>query len=534
MLMQRVVSFLISLLFLAVADLSAQQQQVPKLVVCITVDQLRGDYIEYFSHTFGEHGFKRLLNEGKVYQNVRFDFANIDQATAFATLFTGTNPSFHGIYGSRKYDFDKGREVSVLNDPEYLGNYTPENYSPKALISSTVGDELKIASKGRSEVFAVAPDAESAILSAGRTANAAFWMDNYNGKWATTTFYKGIPWYIDRYNNAPDALTARLSSMIWTPALSLENYNAFPYVQDGAPFRHTFDEKKSDNYLNLKTSPFINREVTRLALQFLEYAAFGTRSCPDMLAVTYYAGNYRLLLNKEYNREIQDLYHRLDKDLEELLNAIDKKVGIANTLIVFTGSGYYRSEEDYPESLPPGNGDFYPKRCIALLNMYLMAAYGQDRNWVTGYYNSQIFLNRKAIEDAKLNLAEIQTKAAEFVQEFTGVQHVTTNHALLTGRYPSEASPLYHGTHHLGRGDLIIELQPGRRINLENSGSKTQLTRNNAVPTPLVFMGNGFKAQRIPREVNAVEIAPTLTHILRIRPPNAARSLPLRELRGEN
>ncbi len=173
-------------------------------------------------------------------------------------------------------------------------------------------------------------------------------------------------------------------------------------------------------YLSLKTSPFINKEINRLAKQFLEYAAFGSRSCPDMLAITYYAGNYRSLMNKEYNREIQDLYYQLDKDIEELLDALDKKVGLQNTLIVFTGTGYFRSEEEYPEGLLLGGGDFHPKRCIALLNMYLMAVYGQDQNWVTGYYKNQIYLNRKAIENAKIDMTEIQEKAAAFVQEFTG------------------------------------------------------------------------------------------------------------------
>ncbi len=522
--------FLSSLIvLLAVANVEAQQQ-VPKLVVCITVDQLRGDYIDYFYHTFGERGFKRLMNEGVVYQNIRFEFSNIDQATAFATLFTGTNPAFHGISANKTYDFDKEREVSILNDPEFLGNYTKDNYSPKALVSSTIGDELKIASKGRSDIYAIAPDAEAAILSAGHAANAAFWMDNYNGKWATTTYYKNIPWYVDRYNNGPESLAARQDNMVWTPSLPIDRYNAFPYVLDEVPFKYTFIAKSSDGYFNLKTSPLINKEVNRLALQFVEYAAFGTRSCPDMLSVTYYAGNYRPLLNKEYNREIQDTYYQLDKDIEQLLDAIDNKVGLRNTLIVFTGSGYYKSEEDYPEGLTLGGGEFYPKRCIALLNMYLMNLYGQQSNWVTGYYNNQIFFNRKAIENAKISLPEIQHKAAEFVHEFSGVQHVTTGSSLLDGEWNEGTANFRQGTYHKGRGDLIIELQPGWKVNLENSKDKVKVVRNNAVQTPLIFLGSGFKPQRIYREVKATEVAPSVTYVLRIRPPNASQCLPLWEL----
>lgn len=526
---RKILSSLIAIL--AVTNLEAQQQ-VPKLVVCITVDQLRGDYIEYFYNTFGERGFKRLLNEGKVYSNIHFEFSNIDEASAFATLFTGSNPCFNGISSNYKYDFEKEREFSILYDPAYLGNYTRDNYSPKALFSSTIGDELKIASKGRSDVYAIAPNPEAAILSGGHAANGVFWIDDNNGKWATTTYYKGVPWYVDRYNSGVESLSARLSKMVWTPSLSTSQLNAFPYVLDEMPFKYTFHEKELNCYPKLKTTPFINKEVNRLALQFLEYGGFGTRTCPDLLSVTYYAGNYRGNMNKEYSYEIQDTYYQLDKDIEQLLDAIDKKVGLSKTLVVFTGSGYYKSEEEYTQELDSyiAGGEFHPKRCVALLNMYLMALYGQQTSWVKGFYDNQIYLNRKAIEDAKLDLAEIQNKSAAFLKEFSGVQHVTTDHSLVFGDWNEGTAKFREGTHHLGRGDLIIELQPGWKINNDNPKEKVKLIRNNAVITPLIFLGSGIKPERIYREVKATEVAPTITHILRIRPPNASQSLPLQEL----
>ncbi|MCD8179740.1 MAG: alkaline phosphatase family protein [Tannerellaceae bacterium] len=524
--MRRLSTSLIAIL--SVITIGAQEN-VPKLVVCITVDQLRGDYIDYFQNTFGEKGFKRIFNQGVVYNNIRFEFSNIDQASAFAALYTGSNPNLNGITGNKTYDFDRRQEISILNDPAYLGNYTKDNYSPKNLMVSTIGDELKIASKGRSDIYAIAPDAEAAIISAGHAANGAFWLDNLNGKWATTTFYKGIPWYVDRYNNGPESLSARLDQMVWTPALPLDRYNAFPYVMDEIPFKYTFNERTIDCFPKLKTSPFINKEINRLALQFIEYAAFGTRSCPDMLSITYYGGNFLDLMEKEYTPEIQDLYYQLDKNLEELFDAIDKKIGLNQTLIVFTGSGYYSSIEEYADGWMLNRGDFHPKRCEALLNMYLMALYGQ-KSWVKGYYNGQIYLNRKQIEEDKLDLEEIQKKAAEFVAEFSGVQQVTTEYALRTGNWNEANENLYNGTHLLNRGDLVIELQPGWKINNDNPKEKPKLIRHNAVLTPLVFMGNGLKPQHIYREVKATEVAPTITYILRIRPPNACQNLPLPEL----
>ncbi|MDR2811130.1 MAG: alkaline phosphatase family protein [Tannerellaceae bacterium] len=528
--MKKILTSLIAIL--AITNVDAQHH-VPKLVVCITVDQFRGDYMEYFYHTLGERGLKRLMNEGVSYRNIRFEFSNIDQASAFATLFTGTNPSFHGIAGDKKYDFFDNRELSVLHDPDFLGNYTRNNYSPRKLLASTIGDELKIASLGRSDVYAIAPDAESALLSAGHAANGAFWIDDINGKWATTTYYKSLPWYVDRYNNGRESLSARLDKQVWTPSLPIDKYSAFPYIIDNHAFRYTFNEKAIDCYPNLKTSALVNAEINRLAFQFLEYAAFGSRQCPDLLAITYYAGNYRRLMDKEYTPEVQDTYYQLDKNIEQLLDAIDRKVGLSHTLIVFTGSGYYKSAEDYPEALRVNRGDFYPKRCVALLNMYLMQLYGQ-KNWVTGYYNQQIYLNRKAVDEAQLALEDIQSRAAAFVAEFAGVQNVVTDCALRNSLWNEGSVHLYNGTHHLGRGDLIIELQPGWRINNEKAGEKIHIVRNNAVLTPLIFMGNGLKPKHIYREVKATEIAPTVTHILRIRPPNATQNTPLFELSTGN
>ncbi|MDR3194333.1 MAG: alkaline phosphatase family protein [Tannerella sp.] len=519
--------FISSLFAMLVVSQLQAQEHAPKLVVYITVDQLRGDYIEYFLHTFGEHGFRRLLNEGAVYHNLRFEFPNTNQASAFATLFTGANPCSHSITDNVRYDAEHLREVSSLFDSEYLGNFTRDNYSPRNLLAATVGDELKIASRGRSEVYAIAPDAESAILSSGHVANGVFWIDNLNGKWATTTYYKNVPWYVEKYNNSPESLPVQIDAMAWRPSLPLERYKALPYVQESVAFNYTFKSKTVDCYSKIKTSPFGNKEVNRLVAQFFEYAGFGMRPDPDLMAVTFYAGNYFGNPSKEYTYEIQDTYYQLDKDIEELLNLIDRKVGLKNTLVVFTGTGYFKSEEERTEGMP--GGEFHPKRCTALLNMYLMALYGQ-KTWVSGFYNNQIYLNHKEIEDAKLDLVEFQNKAADFISEFSGVARVTTDMTLRMGIWNEEMSGFHNGTYHAGRGDLIISLKPGWAVNHELPNEKVRLLRNNAVQTPLIFMGYGIKPQHIYREITATEVAPTVTHVLRIRPPNACDRRPLYEI----
>ncbi|MDR0742770.1 MAG: alkaline phosphatase family protein [Tannerella sp.] len=526
--MRQLITSLIAVL--VAANLQAQQQHAPKLVVCITIDQLRGDYLEYFKNSFGERGFKRLLNEGVVYSHVQFEFSNIDQASSFATLFTGSNPCYHSITGITRYDFEKEQERSCLYDAHYLGNYTHQNFSPKNMLSSTIGDELKIASKGASLVYAIAPEAECAIISAGHAADGAFWLDNYNGKWATTTFYKNIPQYVDKLNNGTESLSSRLSSVAWSPMLPSGTYSTLPYITDKKQYNYKFNEKEVGCYPRFKTSPFINKEVGKLAAQFINSGELGSHQTPDLLNVTFYGGNFLDVQDKTYTREVQDVYFQLDKNIEELLDAIDKKVGLSHTLVVVTGTGYYTDTEAIPDGETLIGGTFHPKRCTALLNMYLRSIYGQ-KNWVRGYYNQQLFLNRKTIEDEKLDLNVIQNKAAEFIAEFSGVQQVTTDLSLRSGDWNEGSAALRYGTFHIGRGDLIIELQPGWGVEDDITGQKVKAKRNNTVITPVIFIGNHLKPKRIERTVYATEIAPTVTNVLRIRAPNACSDLPLSEIK---
>jgi len=528
--MKKFFLFIISALFAASPVTAQQQQSVPKLVVFIAIDQLRGDYLDYFKHFFGEHGFKRLMNDAVEYRHVMYEFSNLDRASAAATLFTGSNPCYHSITAVYRYDFTKETERSCLYDAHFLGNYTHQNFSPLNLLCSTVGDELKLASKGASQVFSIAPEAENAIISAGHAADGAFWLDEYNGKWATTTFYKNIPKYVDKLNSGQESLSQRLPSITWEPLLTPDKYSALPYVIDKKPYRYTFNEKEVGCYQRFKTSAYINSEVTRLALQFINSGELGSNATPDLLSLTYYGGNFVDVQDKTYTCEVQDIYYQLDKSLEELFTAIEKKVGLQKTLIIVTGTGYYTDISKETEGETSTGGTFHPKRCTALLNMYLRSLYGQ-KDWVTAYHNGQIFLNRKLVEDEKLDLAAFQKKAAEFIAEFSGVQQVTTDLTLRSGEWNEGAAAMRYGTYHIGRGDLIIELMPGWGVVNEQTGQKDVSKRNNAVLTPLFFYGHGLKPAQIDRNVYATEIAPTVTNVLRVRYPNGSSDLPLREIR---
>jgi hypothetical protein len=246
-----------------------------------------------------------------------------------------------------------------------------------------------------------------------------------------------------------------------------------------------------------------------------------------MLSITYYAGNYVETMNNPYSPEIQDVYVCLDKEIERLLDLVEKHVGIKNTLFVVTSTGYFDSNEVPSESFKTA-GEFYPNRCTALLNMYLMTIYGQG-NWVDGYYNNQIYLNRKLIEQQKIAYPEIQRKSAEFVAQFSGVQNVTTSSEMLFERKEEGNISFRKGMYRGISGDLFVELQPGRILVDEKNPSQSRYLRNETVIAPLIFFGYRIQPQKVYRIVKATEVAPTITHVLRIRPPNGSKEIPLQE-----
>ena len=131
--MIRILTSLVAVLTITSVQAQTSVHEVPKLVIGITIDQLRGDYLELFQGSFSERGFKRLLNEGLVYQNIKFDFPNLDDASAIATIYTGASPFYHGIVGNKKYIVAKKQEVSTFTDEAFLGNYTQAQKNAAAM-----------------------------------------------------------------------------------------------------------------------------------------------------------------------------------------------------------------------------------------------------------------------------------------------------------------------------------------------------------------------------------------------------------------
>ena len=506
-------------------DAQAQEQTrtVPRLVINITIDQLRSDYLEAFAPLYSEGGLKRLLNGGTVFVNASYPFTPVDRASAIAALSTGTTPYYNSMVGNQWLNRETLRPVGCVDDSRYAGLLTHEMTSPDGLLTSTLGDELKVTTGGKSLVYAIAPYREAAVLSAGHAADAALWIDNVYGDWCTSTYYtKLIPSWLKVYNdkNAP---AQEIANTQWEPLYDVTGtYNYFLYTGDNKPFRHQF--KGDYRFNSYKESALVNADVTELAVHCIASTNMGQDMVPDLLSLTYYAGTYGHQRVTDCQMELQDTYVRLDRELQRLMAYIDLNFSVNDVLYVVTSTGYNDVEPaDYLAFRIP-TGTLNMTRTAHLLNMYLGGIWGQDA-YVEATYKNHIFLNHKLLEKKKISLNEATSRSQELVAMMQGVRNVYTSLQLLTAQNP-QMEKIRNAFHPQRCGDIIIEAAPGWTV-LNEDTQQSYVSTASFTQFPIIIYGAGTQAERITTPVTTDRIAPTIARSIRIRAPNACSSEPL-------
>jgi hypothetical protein len=269
--------------------------------------------------------------------------------------------------------------------------------------------------------------------------------------------------------------------------------------------------------------------VNRLVNACLSSTSVGRDLVPDMLNLAYYAGNYDHRPISELPMEMQDTYVRLDATLAELLEIIDRKVGLSNTLFYITSTGYTDAQPLDPAQYRIPTGEFHIKRCSALLNLYLAAIYGEGL-YVEASHEQELYLNHKLIEQKHLNLTEILERSSEFLVQFSGVKEVYSSHRIMLGAWTPELDKVKNGYNKSCSGDLRIEVLPGWTV-LRDHSLDTKVVRNVYTSAPFILMGWAVRPEIIYTPVQIGHIAPTLAHFMRIRAPNASALPPLADIR---
>lgn len=500
----------------------AQTISVPRLVVGITIDQLRSDYLNAFMPLYGDGGFKLLIDKGQLYSNVQYQHSPVDRASAVASIVTGTVPYNHGIIAEEWMSRAELHTNYCVDDRQFRGVETDDFSSPKNLLVSTIGDELKAATKGKSLVYSVAPYREAAVLAAGHAADWAMWIDNRTGNWASTTYYGEQPsWF--RYLQS-SAISSKISSLNWKPSNEYNGSYNYYLTTSQKPFSHNFTG--DSKFRTFKSSGLVNEEVTKAVRYCLENGSMGMDDVTDFLSICYYAGDFHSNSNSETTTELQDTYKRLDDEIANLLKRIDELVGLDKTLFYVTSTGYddavnYENLSQY--RIP--TGDFNINRCSTLLNMYLCTMFGNGQ-YVESYYSNQIYLNHKLLEQKQLKLAEVLDHCEDFLFQFSGVRDVFTAQRITQGAWTPGISAIRNGYNPKCSGDILVQVSPG--WNLVNEDRNTRkMQRDSFFEFPLIFFGYTIKHEKIDTPVAVDCIAPTVAHHIRIRAPNACSSSPL-------
>src|SRR4051812_16206986 len=172
----------------------------PRLVVVIVIDQFRPDYLRRFRPYFGNSGFNLFLRRGANFTQAAYQHAVTLTCPGHAVILTGTHANRNGIVANQWYDEASGRpEYCAADSSATLIGFSAAGRSPRNLIDSTVGDELKRSSGGRSRVITMAGKDRSAIMLGGHLADGAYWMED--SLFVTSTYYmKELPVWVRRFN----------------------------------------------------------------------------------------------------------------------------------------------------------------------------------------------------------------------------------------------------------------------------------------------------------------------------------------------
>ncbi|MBV5312121.1 MAG: alkaline phosphatase family protein [Prolixibacteraceae bacterium] len=540
-----ILSVLALLTFFCTNSLIAQtnkksEADIPKLVVVISIDQMRTDYLSRYWNKFQSGGFKRLVNEGAVCSNAQLDLHVQKISTGTATLFTGVYPAAHGIVNDSWYDRLKKKEINCIADNYFItvGSDSKEGERSAAkLLSPTIGDLIKINTRNRSKVFSVAMNDVSAVLSAGHAANGAYWFDSQNGNMISSSYYVDVfPEWVRQFNEKQFA--KMYTQRDWSTLLPIKSYeesmgddyilekgyydkwNTFPY-----DLKKIKDKAGSYNFL--KTTPHGNSMVKDFAINLIIAEKLGSDEYPDLLTATFTSMDYENSSFGPASIEMEDTYLRLDQDIALLLDFLDKSIGKGNSLVVLTSTCSSVYPVDYlKEEFNMPVGTFSPESAIALLKSFLNITYGQG-DWIEVIGDQQLYFNRELLEKKNVLLADIQTKTANFINQFEGVKIALPSTSFEQGDYTKGQLAVIANSYNFKRsGDVLYQLEDGWQPVFKFQ--KTIYNDNSNIP--FILHGNTVKRTQIRKKIMGEDMVPTLLEILQMPIPDHCAGTILEEV----
>jgi len=536
-------ALLLSAALQAQKNASPQAAVQPKLVVGIVVDQMRHDYIYRYWNRFGEGGFKRLVNEGFFYRNTQYNYVPTYTGPGHASIYTGTTPATHGIISNDWYLKHENRYIYCTEDKSVqpVGSESKDGHmSPRNMLSNTIGDELKLATMQRSRVFAISLKDRASILPGGHTANGAFWFDGSTGRFISSSYYmQALPQWLNNFNDKQ--LAQKYLAQGWQPLYPIQSYTASTADQNAyegplglnekATFPYSYEKQLGKgSYGILKSTPFGNTLTKDLALACIQGEQLGKGPETDMLCISFSSTDYIAHYFGPRSIETEDVYLRLDKDLAELLQSLDKEVGKNNYVLFLTADHGGCDVPHYLSDLRIPAGYVDEPLMTTQLKSFCQAQFRDSL--VLSYSNQQIFLNEKRMQELQLRSSDVEDALAAYVLTLPGVSEAYPSRAL---RYESYGRDFFKhliqkGYNHVRSGNLAISYNPGWMEKMSYSATTHGASYSYDTHVPLIFFGAGIPRGSSVEKVEITDIAPTLSMLLNISFPNGCSGKPLKEV----
>ena len=525
---------LVALLLLPIMAFS---QARPKVVIGIVVDQMRYDYLYKFNSLYSENGFKRLLSGGFVCQNTMVNYLPSHTAPGHSSIYTGSVPSIHGIPGNAFIENTDGLLHDACEDKtvDLIGSTKKGSSSPRNLLVTTVGDELRIATNMKSRTFSVALKNRGSVFPGGHLAKS-YWYDNDLGAFSTSTYYeKSLPNWLVAFNarHSDDTLMKYGWNLGFSDySLSTEDNNSYeePFYKEKSPvFPHTFDKMSDkERHETFCMTPFGNTYTIMMARAMIEGEKIGKGPNTDFLSVSFSSPDE---LAHQYgcnSVEIQDMMLKLDRDIAGFLSYLDITYGKGNYLLFLTADhgGSHNQQFLKDNNIPAG---VFEKNSVQDVNQYLKGKFGVDSLVIAfpNYY--QFFLNNPLLAKGTISRAAVRQSIIEWALDKPEVLYAIDLYNISTSNVPTKIKEMVMNGYNRRRGgDVQLILDPAW---YEYAGKTKGNTHGTWSPAdthiPLIFYGWGVKAGESTVEVYTTDIAPTISGLLHIQMPNGCIGKPI-------
>jgi len=522
-----------------------------RLVLQITIDQLRGDQPRIYKERFGQNGFRYLMDKGVFFVNAHYAHADTETGPGHATLVTGGQPSQHGIIGGDWWDDVKKKIIYSVEDDDFRvltehvdtePGKTGGGRSPANLQSTTIGDEMFIASEQTAKVFAVSGKDRSAIIPGGR-AGKAFWL--HHGDFVTSEFYfKQLPDWLVAWNNKKLADSYRDKS--WDLLYDRSTYwradkDDMPYEENYKHLGRTIPKKyatKDDEsyYKGIEHSPASDELVLSFTKDLIDREKLGQGNTADYLSVSFSSTD---LIGHTWgvnSLEAEDNILRVDRNLADLFALVDKKVGLNKTLIVLSADHGVPEISEYMQSLKFPAVRIDPQDLPKKIEASLKQKYGTEDSFIETFVYPYVYLNEYTVDKLKLSMEEVERATAEFAMRYPGISFAATRSDMASGRLPAGNPHMQRigNTFHSKRSGNV-HLVADQHAILMHYPWNLKAALHGAVWTydtyvPIMFVAPGVVPQVSVRPCGPHDVAPTISTYLGIKPPSGSVGNPLPEL----